>query len=193
VALRLATDIGAMNQEGCVNARVVYVLSGTHEAGLANINRLGELTYEALMRLPASVSTAPKLMNAQLRSLVDAARLNPEWHRVIGGDRDEGAVLVSQLPEPVDFAPQLSCRVANLVPLDEIDEVFRAVDAWTQTVGIYPESLKFALRDRLALHGAQRLTTLGYAVSAAVAAHRTASNRCDRCASGSSARIAIRR
>jgi hypothetical protein len=169
VATRLATDIGAMNQEGCVNARVVYVACGSDEPGLARLNRLGELTYAALMQLPAGVTTAPKQMNAQLRSLVDAARLNPEWHRVIGGDRDEGAIIVSQLPEPVDFAPQLACRIANLVPVDGIDDVLHAVDAYTQTVGIYPESLKTALRDRLALHGAQRLTTLGYAASAAIA------------------------
>jgi hypothetical protein len=35
--------------------------------------------------------------------------------------------------------------------------------AYTQTVGIYPESLKRQLRDQLPLFGAQRLTSLGYA------------------------------
>jgi hypothetical protein len=37
------------------------------------------------------------------------------------------------------------------------------VNAYTQTIGIYPESLKDELRDTLALHGAQRLVSLGYA------------------------------
>ena len=57
----------------------------------------------------------------------------------------------------------LSGRVANLVPVDSIDKVSAAVNAYTQTVGIYPESLKRALRDTLPVYGAQRLTSLGYA------------------------------
>lgn len=169
VALRLATDIGAMNQEGCINARVVYVISGTDEAGLAKINQLGKYTYEALMNLPVCVSTKPKEMNRELKLFVKAAALNDEWYRVIGGDDDEGAIIVSQIPEAVDFAPYLNNRVANLVPVDEIKEVFGAVDSYTQTVGLYPESLKIKLRDHLALSGAQRFTSLGYAASAAIA------------------------
>ena len=38
-----------------------------------------------------------------------------------------------------------------------------------QTIGVYPDSLKEELRDRLALAGAQRLTSLGYAADANVA------------------------
>jgi len=174
VARRLATDIGAMNQEGCVNARVIYVLSGSDEAGLAKLDRLGELTYAAIMALPAGVSTQPKEMNADLRALLGAARLNDEYYHVIGGMRDEGAIIVSHVTEPVDFSASLSKRIANLVPVDAIEEVFAVVDAYTQTVGIYPESLKTALRDRLALYGAQRFTSLGYAAAATVAAPQDA-------------------
>jgi hypothetical protein len=39
----------------------------------------------------------------------------------------------------------------------------------TQTVGIFPESLKEQLRDKLPLFGAQRMTSLGYACSPATA------------------------
>jgi len=60
------------------------------------------------------------------------------------------------------------------VPVDEIGEVYQAVDAYTQTIGIYPESLKFLLRDRLAMFGAQRFTSLGYAASASIAAPQDA-------------------
>ena len=37
--------------------------------------------------------------------------------------------------------------------------------AYTQTVGIYPDSLKEHVRDELPLFGAQRLVSLGYACS----------------------------
>ena len=170
VALRLATDIGALNQEGCVNARVVYVLSGTDQEGLNKLNHLAEMTYLAMVQLPAVVSTPPKESDPELRALVNAARLNEEWYRVFGGKSGEGAIVASQTPEPVDFAVHLSKRVANLVPIDDIEAVCKAIDAYTQTVGIYPESLKHALRDRLSLFGAQRFASLGYAAHASVAA-----------------------
>ena len=163
VARRLACDVGTLNQEGCANARVVYVLSGTDPAGLARLNRLGQLVYEALLRLPEAFSTKPLRFDPELRSYLDAQRLDDEWYRVIGGDDDEGAVVVSQLDEPVDYSASLSGRVANLVPVDDISRVTAAVTSYTQTVGIYPESLKEQLRDVLPLHGAQRLVSLGYA------------------------------
>ena len=39
-----------------------------------------------------------------------------DWFRVIGGEQNEGAIIVSQIDEAVDYAPMLSGRVANLVP-----------------------------------------------------------------------------
>jgi hypothetical protein len=97
VALRLAADIGGMNQEGCVNARVIYVLCGSDTASLSRLDQLGQYTYEAMLALPVGVSTAPKTVNADLSGLVEAARLNDEWYHVIGGLNDEGAIIVSHL------------------------------------------------------------------------------------------------
>ena len=164
-ALRLATDIGALNQKGCINARVVYVQSGTDERGLERINAFGGYVYDAMMQLPNSVSTAPKRYDTELKAHVDALRLDNEWYRVIGGKNGEGAIIVSQLAEPVSFSARLDDRTANLVPVDSLDEVMDAVDAYTQTVGIYPESLKDELKNRLPLHGAQRIVSLGYAAA----------------------------
>jgi hypothetical protein len=163
VAQRIACDVGTLNQEACANARVVYVLSGTDSDGVAKLNRLGQLTYEAILRLPEAFSTKPLHFDPELRSYLDAQRNDDEWYRVIGGDDDEGAVVVSQLDEPVDYSAMLTGRVANLVPVDSIERVTGAVTSYTQTVGIYPESLKAQLRDILPLYGAQRLVSLGYA------------------------------
>jgi hypothetical protein len=167
VAERLAHDIGAGNQEGCVNARVVYIQSGTSAAGLARANRFGELLLAAIGALPAHVSGPAKRLEPELAEEVEALRLASEDHRVFGGGRG-GAVIVSQSSEPVDFARLLTNRVANLVPVDDLEIPIRSVNAYTQTIGIYPESLKERLRDRLAFHGAQRLVSLGYASNAGV-------------------------
>ncbi|MEJ6009401.1 acyl-CoA reductase [Novosphingobium aquae] len=164
-ALRVASDIGALNQKGCVCARVVYVQSGTDDDGLERINRFGGYVHEALMGLPNSLSTPAKAYDRNLKSHVDALRLDDEWYKVIGGRDGEGAIIVSQLPEPVSFATILDDRTANLVPVDTLDEVMDAVDAYTQTVGIYPEQLKDELKDRLPLYGAQRIVSLGYAAA----------------------------
>jgi hypothetical protein len=163
VARRLALDIGAMNQEGCVNARVIYAHTGTDATGLARANRLGELTFAALQQLPEFLSTPHKAFDASLKEEIDGLRYAGEEYVVFGGKRNEGAIIVSQGDAPVDFARQLACRVGNIVPVDDLEVAVRSVNAYTQTIGIFPETLKLELRDRLAFQGAQRLVSLGAA------------------------------
>lgn len=167
VARRIAQDGGTFNQIGCANARVVYVLSGTDGDGVARLNRLGKLVYDELLALPPEISTAPKHYDSELRSMVEAVRLDDEWFNVIGGRDGEGCVIVSQLPEPVAFSEYLADRTLNLVPVDHVDDFVSAVDSFTQTVGVYPNDLLEILRDRLPLYGAQRLVTLGHAIDMA--------------------------
>ena len=174
VARCAAVDIGVANQEGCANARVIYVMSGTDAAGIGNANKLGELIYEELTGLPAFISTPPLFPSRELYEHVEASRMTDDWYRVIGGDQLEGAIIVSQFDSAVDYSAMLSGRVANIVPVDSIDKVTRAVNAYTQTIGIYPESLKRELREKLPLFGAQRLTSLGYACSVPIAAPQDA-------------------
>ena len=165
VAQRLALDIGAQNQEGCVSARVVHVESGTDAEGLERANQLGALTFEALQRLPDHLSTPHKAFDLALKAEIEGIRLNPMDYRVFGGRGSEGAVIVSQDDYPVDFSRTLACRVGNIVPLDDVETAVRSVNAYTQTVGIFPESLKERLRDRLAFQGAQRIVSLGAAAT----------------------------
>jgi hypothetical protein len=165
VALRLALDIGAANQEGCVSARVVYVESGTDAVGLERLNELGALTFDALQNLPSSISTPHPAFSDELKEEMDAIRLMSDEFEIFGGRSNEGAIIVSQEDEPVDFSRMLACRVANLVPVDDIETAVKSVNAYTQTIGIYPESLKLQLRDRLAYQGGQRLVSLGGAAT----------------------------
>lgn len=169
VAVRAATDIGALNQLGCVNARVIYVAAGVDAAGVERVDTLAQAIYRELQRLPEAVSTRAKRFDPELRASLDAIRASPDWYRVHGGRDGEGAVIVSQLDEPVEFHRSLSGRVANLVPVADPAAALRWIDASTQTVGVYPEALKTALRDTLPLHGVQRLVSLGYAAHPSMA------------------------
>lgn len=165
VARRLAVDIGAMNQEGCVNARVIHVESGLDAEGIARAERLGQFTFEALQALPDHLSTPHKAFDGELKAEIDALAFVDDEYRVFGGRGNEGAVIVSRSDQSVDFARMLACRVANIVPVDKLDTAIRSVNSYTQTIGIYPESLKERLRDRLAYQGAQRLVSLGGAAT----------------------------
>jgi hypothetical protein len=164
VAKALAMDIGGVNQIACASARVIYVLSGTDAEGLKKLNRLSQMVYDEMMALPEGYSTKPKAYNPILKSHVDALALNEEWYSVIGGKNGEGAIIASQVPEAVEFAPLLADRTANLVPIDDLSEFINIVDAYTQTVGVYPEALKDEIKDILPLFGAQRFVTLGHAL-----------------------------
>ena len=164
VAKALAMDGGSLNQEGCVNARVVWVQSGTGEPGLSRLNRFAQMVYDAIQALPPTISSPAVRLAPALADEIEGLKMTgDDWYRVIGGGA-EGAVIVSQMDEPVDFATILANRVLNLVPIDDVETAVRAVTSYTQTIGIYPESLKRDLRDRLAIHGAQRLVSLGHAM-----------------------------
>jgi hypothetical protein len=168
-ALRVAIDGGKFNQVGCASARVVYIITGSGAGALNQANRLGALVYEELLSLPDTLSTKPKSYDRTLRSHVDALRLDDEYYKVIGGENDEGCVIVSQVPEPVEFAAYLADRTINIVPVESLQDVMAGVNAYTQTVGIWPEALKESLLNSLPLWGAQRFVTLGNAIGSSFA------------------------
>lgn len=166
VADRLALDIGALDQEACFNARVVYAVTGGGTEGRARALKLAEMTYAALLRLPPEISAPHKAFDPELKAEIDALKIVGGDCAAVGGRANEGAILVSFDGRPVDFWTRLSGRVANIVAIEDVDQALRALTAATQTVGVYPETLMRALRDSLALNGAQRLTPLGRAALA---------------------------
>lgn len=168
-ATRLASDFAGLNQVGCTSSRVAYVMSGTDEEGLEKANQLGQMAYEAMLKFPERYSTKPKEYPIGLKEKINNLRLMDDYYHVIGGEHDEGAVVVSQLPETLDFMPEMDARSINIVPVDRLDQVTGAMDAYTQSVGIYPESLKEQLIDILPLFGAQRIVSLGYAMAVTMA------------------------
>jgi hypothetical protein len=138
-------------------------MCGTDEDGIDKLKKLGRLTYEAMLRLPSDLSTRPKRYDPQLKSNVDVLRLQDDWYTVVGGEQGEGAVIVSHTSDPVAFWEYLADRTVNLIPVDTLEEVLGAVDAYTQTVGVFPDQLMPLVRHKAALHGAQRFVSLGYA------------------------------
>ena len=159
----IASDFAVGNQVACAASRMVYVMCGTDDDGIEKLKELGRLTYRAMLDLPDVLSTKPKRYDQSLKRQVDALRLSDDFYTVIGGEDDEGAVIVSHTSDRVEFWEYLADRTVNLIPVDTLDEVLDVIDAYTQTVGIYPESLREVVRHKGALHGGQRFVRLGYA------------------------------
>lgn len=164
VAERLAMDFGYLNQEGCINPRVCYVQSGTDDEGVARLNALGEMAFAELHKLPSHLSSPHPAFDTALRDEIQAIRFS-NFYRVIGGAGAEGAVIVSQSEEPVEFADLLGCRVLNLVPIDDLKEGLDHVNGDTSSVAVYPDQLKDRISMSAALRGAQRITSLGMATA----------------------------
>lgn len=166
-AKRAACDMGGWDQEACVCARVMFIESGTDASGIALANRFGQYMYEAMQNLPRTVSSGPVHFDPELKAEIEGIMPLRDFYRVYcDPSRIEqcGAVIVSQMSEQVDFPQLLYGRVGNLVPMDRIEDAMERFTAATQTVGMYPNSLKLRLRDLAALSGAQVLTPIGYAV-----------------------------
>jgi hypothetical protein len=165
VAANLAIDFGAFNQEGCASTRTAYIVSGTGGDEIAKVNQFAECVYDELQKLPVTLSSNEHPdFSLTLRAEMEGIRYNP-FYKIIGCKANEGGLIVSQESEPVDFSEHLSGRVLNLVPVDRIEDAYHGITVHTQTVSIFPESLKDTVRDECAWRGAQRLTSLGCSIA----------------------------
>ncbi|MFW9997060.1 MAG: acyl-CoA reductase [Candidatus Odinarchaeota archaeon] len=160
-AFLAAIDSAAYNQEACVSSRSHFVKTSPEKAELYS-----KYLYEYMQDQDPALSTRPKYFPESLKSKIDGIRYGNEFYSVIGGENGEGAVITSLCGEPVEFFP--SCKTVNVIPVDDYQEVIDGVTIATQTVGIYPESLKTHLMDQLVAKGVQRFVSLGKATTGMV-------------------------
>lgn len=160
-AIRLADDVGNGNQNGCTNCRVAYAISDGSEESLKTLQRFGEMVFEEIQNLPPEVSSEAIHMDSEFQSRLAALSILDDEFHVIGGDK-RGGVIISLEGDQVDFADELKYRTLNIVPVQDYDALLRFITRDVQTVGVYPESVRDELCTTLALHGVQRITSLGY-------------------------------
>jgi hypothetical protein len=158
-AAGLALTVGNLNQTACACTRVAYVECGTDEASLQRLIRLGEAVYDAIQALPPKLSTPASRPNAPLQAELDAIESEDEYYWV-KGDTVAGGVIVSRFEDKVDFADDLNNRIVNLVPVADPFAVLDRCDHMTQSVPVYPESLRERMRDMLAVCGVQRISPM---------------------------------
>ena len=158
-AMGIAVISGFYNQTACANTRIVYVESDTDEESIERLIALGRKIVAAYVKLPPVISTALPRANADLEAEMAAVALEDDFYHV-EGDTVTGGVVISKFSDRVDFFGSLNNRVVNIVPVADLLDVAKWCDDTTQTVGIYPESLRDRLLDPFALAGVQRLVSL---------------------------------
>ncbi|MCB2072354.1 MAG: aldehyde dehydrogenase family protein [Novosphingobium sp.] len=155
-ALGIAVVSGLYNQTACSNTRLVYVESETDDDSLEKVIALGSKIVAAYQTLPDVMSTPAEKPNQDLEAELEAVALEDDFYYV-EGDTINGGVVVSRFSDRVDFYDQLNNRVVNLVPVPDLMDVLKWCNDTTQTVGIYPESLRDRMIDPLSLAGVQRI------------------------------------
>jgi hypothetical protein len=169
-AERLARDVGYYNQEGCLSSRIAYVVADPNdEDAMERVNAFGGRVQLAIQNLPSTLSSPHPAFDPILRSEIDGLRFSNDV-KIFGCRANDGGAIVSQTSEKVDFSDRLMGRVVNIVPVPTKEAAAANVTIHTQTIGIYPASLKEQIRDACMLRGAQRLTDLGCATFEGMAA-----------------------
>ena len=158
-AAGVALHSGLFNQNACANTRIVYVESETDDESLEKVIEFGRRIAAAYKSLPPVLSTPAEKANRELEAELETASLEDAFY-FVEGDTIHGGVVVSRFSERVDFYDKLNNRVVNLVPMPDLLDIVQWCDDTTQTVGIYPESLRDRLVDPLALAGAQVFQSL---------------------------------
>ncbi|OLS25164.1 MAG: hypothetical protein HeimC3_16080 [Candidatus Heimdallarchaeota archaeon LC_3] len=155
-AICAAQDVGYFNQDACLSSKVIYVETDPEKA-----IAFGKMVYDYLVSDSLELSSKPKSYPLALKQELDAIRYLDEFE-VYGGDQGEGAVIVSkEYLSKVDFANRLCSKTVNIVPIESISDMLPEINVTTQTIGIYPESVKMNYRDDFIRAGAQRIVTLG--------------------------------
>lgn len=154
VVERVAADTTVFNQEACLASRFVFLEGERAQAERFCAALAGRLAVDRQF----SSAVAP-LPPADVRDEIEVLAAMDDEVAVFGKLDGRGLVLLSDYP--VDFHP--TNKISNVVAVATLDDAVRFVNVATQTIGVYPDDRKTALRDRLASAGGQRVCRVGTA------------------------------
>jgi hypothetical protein len=162
VAKLTAKDAGSFNMESCGSARFHYV-----QATPVQAKEYARRLYMHMQKLNPALSTIPKNFPTNLHDELNAARTQDDLYFVVGGEKEEGAVVVSLTGDAPDFFP--THKVVVVIPFSgNPAQLADRIHPSTQTVGVYPESLKDQLRDVLVARGICRFISIGHTIDYAI-------------------------
>ena len=162
VAKLTAKDAGSFNMESCGSARFHYV-----QATPVQAKEYARRLYLHMQKQDQALSTIPKSFPTNLHDELNAARTQDDLYFVVGGEKGEGAVVVSLTGDAPDFFP--THKVVVVIPFSgDPAQLADRIHPSTQTVGIYPDALKDQLRDVLVARGVCRFVSIGHTIDFAI-------------------------
>lgn len=155
VALRAAQDTLIYNQKAC-NAAFVHYIEG--DAGQAA--RYAEALRGALARWDERApQVVPPAVRGQLRRMRRGRYVAADWHlNNAGGDYSSGVVVIE---DEFDMLEHPLFRLAVVRPVAQLDAALAFLSQAVSTAGVYPETRRIALRDRIAARGVSNILPLG--------------------------------
>ena len=158
IASLTARDAGSFNMESCGSSRFHFVQATPEQA-----REYARLLYQHMQDQDPAWSTLPKNFPSELQAELEAVRVQGDLYHVVGGEQGEGAVVVALGGDLPDFFPTHKVVIVLTFQGDPA-QVAERIHPSTQTVGIYPESLKERLRDALVARGVCRFISIGHTV-----------------------------
>ncbi len=146
-----AMDICLYDQEACFSTQVIYVKNDimTYAGLLAE-----ELTAFG-KRFPKGFTSRDHQATIQFER--QKALFND--HKVIAPENSEWTIIVTDKIVPIESHP-LS-RTVYIMPYEEYDEILPTITRYNQTIAVYPEPLRYEIRDRFTQRGIDRVVESG--------------------------------
>ncbi len=151
VADEIAHDISLYDQEACHSPQEAFIQGDANKF----IKTLIPALEKQLTHLPKGY------MNIDRHSAVSHERLMAKFRgdNVYQSKGTEWTVILSDDPEKERNHP-LS-RTLYVYPVKKLDDAFKYVNHYTQTVGVHPKKLKKKYREELTKRGVDRVTDVG--------------------------------
>lgn len=154
-ALRASEDMMVYNQKACTASLVHYI-----EASEEQAHEYASILSEVLARWDEAMPNfvAPAALG-RIKRMQRGKYISGGWYvNREGDDFCSGAVV---LPGEFDLLDHPMCRLAVVRPVKDLDDALKYLNKHVSAAGVYPQSRRFQLRERMLAAGVSSVLPLG--------------------------------
>jgi len=155
VALRASADSMIWNQKACI-ASLVHYIEGTDADAAAYAEKLAGLMKKWDEAMPNLV---PPAVAGQVQRMRRGKLAGARWFVNRRKGRFQSAVVC--VPGEFDIMDHPMWRVIVVRRVDSLEDCLKYLHPAVSTVGVFPESRRIRLRDRIAARGVSNIVPLG--------------------------------
>ena len=147
-----AMDMSMYDQEACFSTQVIYVMNDA--AMYAEL--LAKELKEFGRKYPKGFASKDHKATIQLER--QKALFN--GYKVISSEDSEWTIILTPKVEPIETHPL--GRTVYVMPYGSYNEILPFISRFTQTIAVYPEKLRYEIRDRFTQRGVDRVVECGH-------------------------------